>query len=209
MIAALFVERGGAYSGLPHVDVWCKERDARLYNGPWPVVAHPPCQRWSILAPSCERRLGLRVGDDGGCFEAALAAVHKFGGVLEHPAYSFAWRTFGLGEPVLGGWNRLLNGAWTCQVYQRHYGHPALKPTWLYYVGELPPETLEFGKARVADTLLRKLRGYDRDRTPTAFRDKLISLALCARKSGPPTGGHLARGPREAGMAGGQHIDPT
>lgn len=46
MIAALFVQRGGVYFGLPDVDPWDEQRDARLYAGPLPVVAHPPCQRW-------------------------------------------------------------------------------------------------------------------------------------------------------------------
>ena len=43
MVAALYVQRGGAYFGLPDVDPWDEERDARLYPGPHPVVAHPPC----------------------------------------------------------------------------------------------------------------------------------------------------------------------
>lgn len=46
MIAALYVARGGCYFGLPDVDPWGEERDARKYAGPWPVVAHPPCERW-------------------------------------------------------------------------------------------------------------------------------------------------------------------
>ena len=46
MIAALFVETGGCYFGLPNVDPWDRERDARDYAGPHPVVAHPPCARW-------------------------------------------------------------------------------------------------------------------------------------------------------------------
>lgn len=46
MIAALFVERDGAYYGIGGVDPWDQERDARLYVGPHPVVAHPPCERW-------------------------------------------------------------------------------------------------------------------------------------------------------------------
>lgn len=45
MIAALYVEKGGAYYGLEGVDPWDEQRDARLYDGPWPVVAHPPCER--------------------------------------------------------------------------------------------------------------------------------------------------------------------
>ena len=46
MIAALYVETGGVYYGLPDVDPWDGQRDARLYAGPHPVVAHPPCERW-------------------------------------------------------------------------------------------------------------------------------------------------------------------
>ncbi len=46
MVAALFVEKDGVYSGLPGVDPWDAERDARLYAGPHAVVCHPPCQRW-------------------------------------------------------------------------------------------------------------------------------------------------------------------
>lgn len=45
MVAALFVEKDGPYSELNQVDVWDIERDARFYNGPFPVVAHPPCER--------------------------------------------------------------------------------------------------------------------------------------------------------------------
>lgn len=48
-VAALYVEAGGSYYGLPGVDPWDETRDARLYAGPWPVVAHPPCQRWGKL----------------------------------------------------------------------------------------------------------------------------------------------------------------
>ena len=46
MIAALYVMRDGCYYGMPDVDPWDEERDARLYAGPYAVVAHPPCERW-------------------------------------------------------------------------------------------------------------------------------------------------------------------
>jgi hypothetical protein len=42
LIAALYVEKDGVYANLPGVDVWDESRDARLYAGPDPVVAHLP-----------------------------------------------------------------------------------------------------------------------------------------------------------------------
>ena len=60
MIAALYVETGGAYFGLEGVDPW---DEARRYAGPHPVVAHPPCQRWgktdARLDPDLVARIGL------------------------------------------------------------------------------------------------------------------------------------------------------
>ncbi len=112
-VAALFVDPKGVYAGLPDVDVWDEERDARLYDGPWPVVAHPPCNRWSRLSA------GRRRGQDGGCFAAALAAVREFGGVLEHPAISQAWPAFGLPRPTGSGWVRAFDDpGWVCEVDQ-------------------------------------------------------------------------------------------
>ena len=78
-IAALYVETGGCYFGLPDVDPWDEARDARLYAGPHPVVAHPPCGRWCQMAPVNQARYGQRIGDDGGCFQAALDAVRTLG----------------------------------------------------------------------------------------------------------------------------------
>lgn len=138
-VAALFVARGGCYYGLEGVEPWDLERDARLYAGPHPVVAHPPCSRWCRLAGLVEARWGYRKGDDGGCFEAALRAVRTWGGVLEHPAYSDAFHHFGLPIPEAGPWQRGLCGGWSCRVEQWHYGHRAKKATWLYAYGVDPP----------------------------------------------------------------------
>lgn len=83
MVAALFVQKGGCYYGIDGVDPWPEERDARLYAGPWPVVAHPPCERWGRYwsgGPSA--RVKRLRGDDGGCFASALASVRRWGGGL-------------------------------------------------------------------------------------------------------------------------------
>lgn len=156
-IAALYVERDGAYYGLPNVDPWDKERDARLYAGPHPVIAHPPCQRWGKMwagQPLWIKRTGQRKkkGDDGGCFLSALDAVRKFGGVLEHPWGSHAWEHFGLIKPPrAGGWIKADEcGGMTCCIEQGMYGHYAPKPTMLYSVGCKLPE-LKWGIYKVKD----------------------------------------------------------
>lgn len=145
-IAALFVARGGCYTDLPDVDPWTEDRDARTYPGPHPVVAHPPCSRWCRLAGLVEARWGYKRGDDGGCFASALASVRKWGGVLEHPAYSDAWHTYGLPKPPRhGGWVRGFCGGWSCHVEQGRYGHPAKKATWLYAYGVTDLPSLKWG----------------------------------------------------------------
>jgi hypothetical protein len=139
-VAALYVDPNGVYAGLEDVDLWDEERDARLYDGPYPVVAHPPCARWSRLAGFTEARFGLKRGEDGGCFEAALHAVRIYGGVLEHPAFSKAWDVYGLSEPLWrDGWTYGLDGGASCYIEQGRYGLPVKKATWLYAYGvELP-----------------------------------------------------------------------
>ncbi len=153
MIAALYVQTDGCYFGLPDVDPWDEARDARTYPGPYPVVAHPPCERWGRYSTGSPRDPGrYRTGDDGGCFAAALAAVRRWGGVLEHPAASKAWDAFGLEKPVsAGGWTALdLYGGASCCVEQGHYGHAARKATWLYACGVNLP-TLRWGSSQVPD----------------------------------------------------------
>lgn len=134
-VAALFVDAAGVYSQIEGVEVWGVDRDARLYAGPHPVVAHPPCERWGRYWRSDG---STRPGEDGGLFESALASVRRWGGVLEHPEASHAWSRFGLGSPTRGGWIRNLDGSWTGEVLQSSYGHRARKSTWLYYVGREP-----------------------------------------------------------------------
>lgn len=203
-IAALYVENGGAYYGLDGIDPWDEERDARLYDGPWPVVAHPPCQRWGKMwfgQPLTVKRTGVRkkLGDDGGCFAAALSSVRTYGGVIEHPWGSQAWPCFGLNTPPRsGGWVVAdWLGGWTCCVEQGQYGHYARKPTLLYVFGVDDLPTLRWGKrdANLDPAVVERMglerakrlgevgaRGGGTDSsarigTPDPFRDLLISMA--------------------------------
>lgn len=195
MIAALYVQKNGCYYGLPDVDPWDIERDARLYAGPWPVVAHPPCARWCQLAALVESRYPhCKRGEDGGCFAAALDAVRTYGGVLEHPAYSAAFAAHGLPRPHVAGWQRTICGGWVAQVERHRYGHRADKLTWLYAYGVEPPP-LKWGRNRGASSVavsscannLRKhqrrefMHAKERAATPPAFRDLLLSIARSAR----------------------------
>jgi len=208
-VAALYVEPKGCYVGVPGVDPWDEARDARTYAGPHPVVAHPPCQRWGRFWHGSTRKPHqYRLGDDNGCFQAALRALRRWGGVLEHPADSHAWDYFGILQkpPRSGGW--VFAGydcgreRWTCCVYQGHYGHTSGKATWLLVAGvrrdDLPE--LRWGKTeqRLPAWMIERY-GYEKARrigvvamvggknktairnaTPEPFRDVLLQIARMA-----------------------------
>lgn len=202
-LVALYVETDGCYFGVPGVDPWDDARDARTYGGPHPVVAHPPCQRWGRFWHGSTRKPHqYQLGADGGCFAAALDAVRKWGGVIEHPADSRAWDAFGLPKPRRsGGWSPAPTRPreWVCCVYQGHYGHFAGKPTWLYVAHvlyrDLPdlrwgkteqrlhPRAVElhgYAKARRIG-MMAMIGGKDKTRirnaTPPEFKAVLLALA--------------------------------
>lgn len=174
-VAALYVRRASCYFDLA-VDCWDEARDARLYSGPLPVVAHPPCGVWGRL-----RHRAKPNEQDRSCGPAAVAAVRRFGGVLEQPHASSLWSHCGLPLPGhafddYGGHSLLVMQSW--------FGHAAPKPTWLYCCGvprlsvsDLPPASL----------LLRpggetaKLSKAQREHTPPAFASWLCAIAERAR----------------------------
>lgn len=206
-IAALFVEAGGVYAHLHGVECWTEANtqrslfgsdvraDARNYAGPHPVVAHPPCSTWCQLAKVNEKRYGHPVGADGGCFESALRSVRAWGGVLEHPAYTYAWPAHGLTTPKRNTWSRCIfsgndgSRSWVTEVSQSAYGHAARKRTWLYFVGHRAPPDLDWRDE--PGTAWCGWNNPDRERSsakkptlskreakasPPAFRDLLLSL---------------------------------
>ncbi len=204
-VAALYIDPRGPYPKMEGVDCWDEKRDARNYDGPYPVVAHPPCERWGRYwsgGPSAKLRRQL--GDDGGCFEKTLLAVHRWGGVLEHPEGSHAFRMFGLPIPRWReGWTRgFAFGGASCCIAQGNYGHRARKLTWIYAFGTDFPESnwsipeprsrLDYGfhsaeereaKRAVVAPLVNATRLSARENlmTPPLFAEWLVSLARSVR----------------------------
>lgn len=179
-VAALYVDKRGSYANMPDVDPWDAERDARLYAGPHPVVAHPPCGPWGRLAHMCTKQ-DRTLSIDG------VAQVLEYGGVLEHPAGSTLWQTLGL--PLPGDDRDPL--CFTLEVEQCRWGHKCLKRTWLLCVGvrreDLPPIPPWQEPTHVIDSSSSSKRaGTDRGRhlpksqrhlTPPQFAAWLVAAA--------------------------------
>ena len=184
-IAALYVDPRGPYPKMPGVEPWDEQRDARLYAGPHPVVAHPPCGPWGSMAHYSRQ--------DADLAPRAVEQVRAWGGVLEHPARSRLWRALGLPRP--GELPDAFGGV-CIEVFQVDWGHVALKPTWLYLVGVSPsavPRVPERepthwisgsrkpravpGAGGVAPAHIKFCSNEQRRRTPPAFAEMLVGLA--------------------------------
>lgn len=169
MVAALFCRSDTPYRFLPGVDVWDEARDARLYLGPGPVVAHPPCRGWGRYAHRAKVRPGER--------ELAVFALHLvrcLGGVLEHPVGSRLWRDCRLPRPgefpdEFGGWSLLVN--------QVDWGHRALKPTLLYVCGASMADIPPMPAPGVPVTTVERMWRGEREATPLPFASWLVQLA--------------------------------
>ena len=183
-VAVLFARRDSIYKVMPGVDVYDIERDARTYDGPWPVVAHPPCRAWGRL-----RHMANPRPDERNLARLAVALVREFGGVLEHPQASTLWPAQMLPEPG----RRDEFGGWTLPIVQMWWGHRAEKATRLYVVGcepaDIPVMPLMLGDAEaVCGTSGRRLDGTrntgrpeiskaEREHTPPELARWLVELA--------------------------------
>lgn len=190
-VAALFVAKDSIYKQLG-LSCYDEDADARTYAGFLPVIAHPPCQLWGRMAKVNFIRWGgehNRPGNDGGCFQFALDSVNKFGGVLEHPADSYAWAAHGLLRPLKTPQWMPCGQGWVCEVWQSAYGHRANKRTWLYYKGSRTPLEPNWGRLTGTHQIGRqdqrgKLRNkptlgkQESNHTPEPFARYLIKLVL-------------------------------
>lgn len=191
--AALYVMPRSVYRELlPPDRCWDEARDAKLYEGPWPVVAHPPCGPWGRLRGMCTRQ-------DPTCGPRAVEQVRAYGGVLEHPAYSRLWDECRLPKPVRPScsgikftWPHFDEfGGHSFEVNQVAWGHSCRKPTWLYVVGIPYYRVLEGIRTGGVAThmvatgprIARRLpvaTKRAKSATPRAFAEWLISLASIA-----------------------------
>lgn len=124
MIAALYVDLMGPYPSIPNVECWDRKRCAQFYDGPFPIIAHPPCGPWSALRHLSNELTGYLA-------PIAVNQVRKFGGVLEHPAHSKLFDYCGLPPPMKFD----SYGGFTIEINQCDFGHVARKRTWLYFSG--------------------------------------------------------------------------
>jgi hypothetical protein len=194
-VAVLFARGDSIYKGLPGCDVYDAERNALTYQGPHPVVAHPPCRTWGTLSHLFEHPPGER-----SLAPWAVEQVRKFGGVLEHPAKSRLWPELGL--PVIGERDEF--GGWTLAIHQSDFGHRAQKKTRLYIVGcgplDLPPMPLFLGKPTHVISQNRTLPGWrpdcteaEQEHTPPTLANWLTEVARrCALQNAPISGGTSA-----------------
>ncbi len=198
-VSVLFVRSDSNYKKLTDVDVWDIDRDARLWPGGHPLIAHPPCRAWAGLRHMAKPRPGEK-----NLARLAVSLVREFGGVLEHPAYSTLWPSQRLPKP--GDCDQF--GGWTLPIKQHWWGHPAEKRTWLYIVGcepsELPDMPIDPGDAPcVCGTPGRRRDGSrlrpgdagwrpeiskaDREHTPPLLAAWLVELANKCKQ--PDVGG--------------------
>lgn len=187
-VAALYVDPRGPYPRIEGVDCWDEARDARLYVGSHPVVAHPPC------GPYCRVRHLYR-GAEQDCALRAIEQVRAFGGVLEQPARSRLWAVADLPPPGQGD-----GVGFSLAVEQVSWGHPCRKPTWLYFVGVpahaavatrrtggTPTHWCSGGRKRSSGSGglippgIKAASAQMRRRTPPAFAAWLVALARSAR----------------------------
>lgn len=123
-VAVLYADPRGPYPKMEGVDWYDEARNAEMFPGGMPVVAHPPCGPWGRLYKFCTQQ------DPTDAIQA-VHLVRECGGVLEHPAHSRLWQAMGLPLPFTEGdeWG------FTLQVDQCAWGHEARKSTWLYCCG--------------------------------------------------------------------------
>lgn len=139
-VAILCAAKKSVYHSMSDLDVYDEVRDSRTFPGGMPVVAHPPCRRWTrfgmammkarltrygIVTPESEvneeRELGL----------FCARSVVENGGILEQPAGSKLFEAADIPLPDSSQSDK----SFSIHVWQSWWGYPVKKGTWLYFSG--------------------------------------------------------------------------
>ena len=180
-MAALFVRKDSVYKKMG-LDCWDIERDARLFPGGMPVIAHPPCRAWGRLRAFAKPR-----PDEKELAIFAIEQIRKNGGVLEHPQGSLLWPEI---LPLPGRTDQF--GGFTISINQSWFGHRAEKKTFLYICGiskkQMPPVPISFDLVThvVAQFSKNKIKRpeiskAEREHTPLHLAKWLYDLAILCK----------------------------
>ena len=162
-IAILCANERSIYHEIPTVEVYDRRRNARIFTGSQPVIAHPPCRSYSAFMSHWAK-------PEPGERDLALFCTERVacnGGVLEHPAHSRYLRRF------------VGSSEWKIEeVHQSWFGYPTTKRTWLlmpstYTVPEVPFTLTQYGKER---QLFENMSHSQRSATTYTFAKWLINL---------------------------------
>jgi hypothetical protein len=176
MISVLFAARDSVYKTIDGLDVWDEERNALLWPGGNPGIFHPPCRLWSAFlhqfstAPQSEKKLAFW----------SVEQIRRWGGVLEHPAFSNLWDAAHLPSP-----GQRDSYGFTISIDQFWFGHQCRKRTWIYCCGiarsavPAPPIRLvgQYPVALHTKQRVPKRDKYSRSATPFAFAQWLVETA--------------------------------
>lgn len=141
-VAILCADTISNYFKIPDLDIYTIERPAELFDGPGPVIAHPPCAQWSRM-----HAFANFSKDDLDTAAFCVDMVKEYGGLLEQPAGSSLFKYFGLKV--------------TYSVDQSWWGFPARKRTYLYSNGvRLEPMPLpgSLRKLKLSENMNARMR---------------------------------------------------
>lgn len=169
MLPVLFTHELSNYNKYGICDTWSIRRDARNFfarSPDCPIIAHPPCRQFS-------RAKGLSKQDAGEYAMVIQTAeyVQRYGGVLEHPAYSklFDW----LPEPGAQS-----SSGFTVEVWQSWFGFPYRKRSWIYFSGcSVPYIPFTLSPAKPCKTVLQE-NWAERSLSTKEFCEWMIAAAM-------------------------------
>jgi len=172
-VAVLCGRRDSVYLQIPGVDVFCSRRDARTFDGSCPCVTHPPCRHWGKLKHFAAKSAGRE--NERNLARFCADRVRRFGGVLEHPAFSELWTDQGFPRPGC----ETKDGC-TVSFPQFWFGHRGRKDTWIFVSGlrlvDLPPLPYRLETSDRVD--VASMSTAEREHTPPDLARWLVDVAI-------------------------------